>query len=234
MASSISFVIPTLNEEEAILPTLDTIPVDELEDDGYSIEVLIIDGESTDRTRELAEDWGADVIVEPRPGYGRAYKTGFANATGDLIVTGDADGTYPFELTPDLVSLIVDDGLDFVTTDRFAEMEPGAMSPKHRLGNWVLTTGCKVLFGATFDDSQSGMWVFRRRILDEIELTDDGMPFSEEIKIEAFRHDDLDAVEVGIPYRERIGEVKLDSWRDGLKNLTFLFKKRLGITRATE
>lgn len=231
MAESISFVIPTLNEEEAIEPTLETIPVEELEDAGYGVEVIIVDGASTDRTREIAEAWGAKVLIEERPGYGRAYKTGFPAATGDLIVTGDADGTYPFELTTDLVGRLEADGLDFITTDRFAEMESGAMSAKHRLGNWVLSTGCKVLFGATFDDSQSGMWVFRREILDDLELTDDGMPFSEEIKIEAFRHGGLDAVEVGIPYRERIGEVKLDSWRDGFKNFTFLFKKRFGLAR---
>lgn len=229
MPESVCFVIPTLNEEEAIGPTLDTIPLDELAA-SYTVEVLIVDGDSEDRTREIAEDWGARVIVETRPGYGRAYKTGFAEAKGDLVVTGDADGTYPFELTPDLIALVEDEGYDFVTTDRFAEMEPGAMSPKHRFGNWVLSTGCKVLFGATFDDSQSGMWVFRRSILDEIELTDDGMPLSEEIKIEAFRHSELEATEVGIPYRERIGDVKLESWNDGVKNLLFLFKKRLGLT----
>lgn len=234
MAASVSFVIPTLNEEEAIQPTLDSIPVQALEEEGYEVEVVIVDGESTDKTREIAKAWGAKVVIEPRKGYGRAYKTGFARAKGDILVTGDADGTYPFELTPELIDRLDEDGLDFITTDRFAEMEEGAMSPKHRLGNWVLSTTCKVLFGTGFEDSQSGMWVFRREILDKITLTDDGMPLSEEIKIEAFRDPDIDAVEVGIPYRERIGEVKLQSWQDGTKNLAFLFKKRFGLTQEDE
>ncbi len=234
MAPSVSFVIPTLNEEEAIQPTLDSIPVEALESEGYDVEVVIVDGESTDRTREIAKAWGAKIVIEPRKGYGRAYKTGFGRAKGDILVTGDADGTYPFELTPQLIQQLDDQSLDFITTDRFAEMDEGAMSPKHRFGNWVLTTTCKVLFGTGFEDSQSGMWVFRREVLDRVTLTDDGMPLSEEIKIEAFRNPDIDAIEVGIPYRERIGEVKLQSWQDGTKNLAFLFKKRFGLTQEDE
>ena len=226
MSGSIGFVIPTLNEEEAIEPTLDTIPADELEAHGYTVEVLIVDGDSDDRTPEIARKWGARVVTEPRSGYGRAYKTGFAETDADVIVTGDADGTYPFELATDLVQRLEQDDLDFITTNRLAHLEDGAMTPKHRFGNWVLSTSCRVLFGTSFEDSQSGMWVFRRSVLDRIEITDDGMPMSEEIKIEAFQHPDVGAIEVDIPYRERIGEVKLESWNDGLRNLTFLFEKR--------
>lgn len=228
VGAPITFVIPTLNEEEAIRPTLETVPRKALEDAGHSVEVLVVDGDSTDETRSLAKASGARVIVEPRPGYGRAYKTGFQEANGEIIVTGDADATYPFEVTPRLLEYL-EEGADFVTTNRFAEMEPDAMSPKHQFGNWVLSTGCRVLFATGFRDSQSGMWVFKREILDELTLTDDGMPFSEEIKIEAYRHPDVNAIEVDIPYRERIGTVKLDSWQDGVRNFTFLFKKRLGL-----
>jgi hypothetical protein len=73
-------------------------------------------------------------------------------------------------------------------------------------------------------DSQSGMWVFRRDVLDRLVLSDDGMPMSEEIKIEAFRK--TRSREVPIIYRRRVGEVKLSSWKDGWKNMKFLFKKR--------
>jgi glycosyltransferase involved in cell wall biosynthesis len=223
---SVCFVIPTLNEEEAIGPTLDTIPVEELEADGYEVEVLIVDGDSEDRTREIAEEWGARTVIEDRPGYGRAYKTGFAETDADVIVTGDADATYPFERTTELVSQLEDDELDFITTNRMAQMEDGAMTAKHKLGNWVLSASCRLLFSTPFKDSQSGMWVFRREILDDIDVTDDGMPMSEEIKIEAFQHPDVDATEVPIPYRSRIGDVKLETWNDGIRNLTFLVQKR--------
>lgn len=228
MPGLVSFVIPTLNEEEAIGPTLDALPLETLEKAGWETEVLIVDGASTDRTREIAEEKGARVIVEERKGYGRAYKTGFDQAKGDVLITGDADGTYPFEMSHELVAMLDEEHLDFITTDRFAELEPGAMSLKHRFGNWVLSATCRVLYGAPFKDSQSGMWIFRRHVLDKITLTSDGMPLSEEIKIEAFSHPGVRAREIGIPYRERIGEVKLDTWGDGRKNLMFLFEKRFG------
>jgi hypothetical protein len=71
------------------------------------------------------------------------------------------------------------------------------------------------------------MWVFRRDILNQIELTSDGMPLSEEIKIEAWKKG-LKAKEIPVQYRRRKGEVKLQSWRDGYKNLLFIFTKRFG------
>lgn len=100
------------------------------------------------------------------------------------------------------------------------------MTAKHRLGNWVLSAGCRVLFGTSFEDSQSGMWVFRRSVLEKIEITSDGMPMSEEIKIEAFKHPEVQATEIPIPYRPRIGDVKLETWNDGVRNFAFLFEKR--------
>jgi hypothetical protein len=76
-------------------------------------------------------------------------------------------------------------------------------------------------------DSQSGMWVFRRSILKDMHLEADGMAFSEEIKIEALKNPRVRFGEISIMYTSRIGEKKLNPWRDGLQNLLFLVKKRL-------
>ena len=73
-------------------------------------------------------------------------------------------------------------------------------------------------------DSQSGMWVFKRYILDRLTLSSNGMSFSEEIKIESLQHKDIRFGEFKIDYIERIGETKLLPWRDGVKNMLFLFK----------
>jgi dolichol-phosphate hexosyltransferase len=75
-------------------------------------------------------------------------------------------------------------------------------------------------------DSQSGMWVFRRSILREMKLESDGMAFSEEIKIEALKNSRIRFGEIYIQYSSRLGEVKLNPWRDGFYNLFFLVKKR--------
>lgn len=218
-----------MNEEEGIGQVLDEIPLKELEEMGYPTEVVVVDGESVDRTRDIAREKGARVVIEPRKGYGRAYKTGFEVAQGEVIATGDADLTYPFGKLPEYLRLFEKEKLDFVTTNRFAMLQPGAMSAKHKLGNWVLTTTQRVLFMVDVKDSQSGMWIFRRSALPHLKLTSDGMPLSEEIKIEAFTKPDLKCREIPIEYRARVGDVKLSSWKDGWRNLKFLFKKRFGV-----
>jgi len=139
----------------------------------------------------------------------------------------DGDGTYPPEAIPQLVDALVERGLDFLSACRFPLADARAMSPTNRFGNWVLTATAMMLFFQPIRDSQSGMWVFRRSILDRLRVTSDGMPFSQEIKLEAilrgFRFG-----EAHIAYGARIGEVKLQKWRDGWLNLSFLFRKRLG------
>lgn len=217
----LSVIIPTMNEEESIGQVIDSVH-QALQ--GWDLEILVVDTNSKDRTKEIAAEKGAVVIDEPRRGYGRAYKTGFERSRGDVIATLDADCTYPAEEIPALHRTLMDQDLEFITTNRFARLEEGSMTAKHRLGNFALTFTSNLLFGVRIKDSQSGMWVFRRSILDRLVLSDDGMPMSEEIKIEAFRK--VRSLEVPITYRRRVGEVKLSSWKDGWKNMKFLFKKR--------
>ncbi len=218
----VSIVIPTLNEEDSIGHVLDKIP----HSDKYDWEIIVVDGDSKDRTREIAEEKGAKVIVEKRKGYGRAYKTGFQHATGEIIVTLDGDDTYPAEKIPELVDYLLENDYDFISCERFSKMKEGAMGITHKVGNMILTLATRLLFGVKIKDSQSGMWIFKRSILDDLDLKSDGMPFSEEIKVEAWRK--FKCVEIPIEYRERKGEVKLNTWEDGLKNLIYLFKKKLG------
>jgi len=220
----VSIIIPTMNEEASIGEVMDTIK-DSMKNFEGDYEVLVVDTNSKDRTREIAAEKGAKIIDEPRRGYGRAYKTGFEKAEGDIIATLDADCTYPAEDIPSLVKMLKEENLNFITTDRLSKMEKGAMSAKHRLGNWILKFTMNLLFRMHLKDSQSGMWVFKREILDKIELISDGMPLSEEIKIEAWRKG-FSAKEVPIVYKRRKGEVKLQSWQDGFRNLRFLFRKR--------
>jgi glycosyltransferase involved in cell wall biosynthesis len=213
-----------MNEEASIGEVIDTIH-EAMKDFKGNYEIVVVDTESKDKTVEIALSKGARIIDEPRRGYGRAYKTGFENAEGEILATLDADCTYPAEDIPGLVKILEDENLDFITTDRLSKMEKGVMSTKHRLGNWILKVTTNLLFGMRIKDSQSGMWVFKKSIIEKIQLTSDGMPLSEEIKIEAWRKG-LKAKEVPIVYRMRKGEAKLQSWQDGFKNLKFLFKKR--------
>lgn len=226
---TVTILIPTLNEEGGIGPTLDQVDRKAFAQKGWGLEMLVIDGESKDRTREEAEKRGARVIIEPRRGYGRAYKRGFAEAKGDYIVTGDADGTYPLEQAHLFVQRAIAEGLDFMTCDRYAKLQPGAMSAKHRLGNWVLSTTARALFFIRLHDSQSGMWVIRRAALADmpVEKFSEGMAFSQEIKIDALKRFRGRAVEVPGELRPRIGRPVLQSYQDGIRNLRLLFARRL-------
>jgi len=224
----ISVVIPALNEEKSIGRVIDSIPVDVLRRMGFDVEILVVDGASEDRTREIAVRKGARVVVEPRRGYGRAYMTGFRYASGDIVVTGDADGTYPFEIIPRVVELMERYGLDFVTTNRFARFEDGAWSPIHLVGNRLLTFVFASLFGIFVRDSQSGMWFIRRSLLDSnSRFMGFGMEFSAEIKIDMIRQA-RKWLEVPIFYKKRrSGKTKVHWFRDGIYILTFLIKKRI-------
>ena len=118
--------------------------------------------------------------------------------------------------------------MDFLNASRFPVRDRAAMSFKHQVGNLMLSLAMSLLFFRWVRDSQSGMWVFRRSILKEMKLESDGMAFSEEIKIEALRHAGIRFGEISIQYSSRLGEMKLNPWRDGFQNLWFLVKKRFG------
>ena len=226
----ISVLLPTINEEQGIGLTLDSINYQYFKEHNWDIEIVIIDAGSKDNTQEIAKAKGAEIIEELRRGYGRAYKTGMSKVTGDIIVTGDADATYPFDKIHEYIQMLLDENLDFITTDRFASLLQGSMSVKHYFGNFMLAMSLRVLFLLRIRDSQSGMWIFRKDALKKIQPLDDfndGMPFSEEIKIEMFSAKNVRSKEIPSTLYARAGEVKLDSFRDGWKNLKFLFKKRI-------
>src|ERR1700749_1184533 len=108
---TITVIMPCLNEEEGVEQVLPRMP-------DFVDQVLVVDNGSTDRTSEVAARFGAQVIREDARGYGRSYKTGFAAATGDIIITLDGDHSYP----PDAIAYLLEACLhlqaDFVNTSR--------------------------------------------------------------------------------------------------------------------
>jgi glycosyltransferase involved in cell wall biosynthesis len=216
---SITVIIPCLNEEQGIEQILRVMP-------DFVDEVIVVDNDSTDRTSEVAASLGAKVIREEVRGYGRSYKRGFAVATGDVIITLDGDHSYPVDAISYLIEAFLHLNVDFLNASRFPVRDSAAMSFKHKFGNVVQSVVMSLLFFRWVRDSQSGMWVLRRSILKEMKLESDGMAFSEEIKIEAVRNAKIRFGEISIMYSSRLGETKLNPWRDGVQNLLFLLKKR--------
>src|SRR5580698_2425906 len=218
-SQKITVIIPCLNEEQGIESVMRRMPE-------FVDEVIVVDNGSTDRTSDVAASYGAKVIREDVRGYGRAYKTGFASASGDIIITLDGDQSYP----PDAISYLLEAFLhldvEFLNASRFPVRDSNAMSLKHKFGNLVLSLAMSILYFRWIRDSQSGMWVFRRAILKGMTIESDGMAFSEEIKIEALKVNRHRFAELSILYTSRLGEIKLNPWRDGFYNLWFLVKKR--------
>jgi dolichol-phosphate hexosyltransferase len=215
----ITVIIPCLNEEQGIERVLRAMPE-------FVDEVIVVDNASTDRTSEVASSLGALVIREEVRGYGRSYKRGFACARGDIVVTLDGDHSYPVDALSYLLEAFLHLEVDFLNASRFPVRDRRAMSFKHKFGNLVLSLATSLLFFRWVRDSQSGMWVLRRSILEEMKLVSDGMAFSEEIKIEAIRNPRIRFGEISIQYSSRLGEAKLNPWRDGFHNLWFLVRKR--------
>lgn len=221
---TIIFLIPTLNEEKGIQKTIRGIPKKKLNKLGYNTKTYVVDGRSEDKTVKLAQELGANIITAPKRGYGFQYKYALKRIKANIVITGDGDGTYPFEISPKLIETLKDNKLDFITANRFNKLGKGAISISHYIGNKILTIMGNILFNLNLKDNQSGMWCFYLNKINQLDLTNDNMAFSEELKIKASQK--LKCKEIDIPYYPRIGISKL-KLTHAFKNFAFLFKLKL-------
>lgn len=222
---TLSVVIPAYNEASNLPDVIASIPLAELAAEGWGAEVVVVDNASTDGTADVASSLGVRVVHQPEKGYGNAYMAGFGAATGDVIATGDADCTYPFDALPRLLRTLVEQDVEFMTTDRLRRENRHAMKPSHTAANHALSALSRRLFRNGLRDSQSGMWIFRRHVWDGLDVRSGGMAFSQEIKnaatLAGYRY-----AEIPIEYRPRKGEVKLNALPDGAANFRQLFEHR--------
>jgi glycosyltransferase involved in cell wall biosynthesis len=224
----VSVVIPCLNEAETIAECVIRAR-QVLEEAGLQGEVLVVDNGSTDGSGDLARKAGAEVVEEPRRGYGSAYLAGLAVARGDYIVMVDADLTYDFNEIPQFVREL-ENGAQLVMGNRMQDIKPGAMPLLSRLGNPLLSGFLNILHRTNVHDAHSGMRALRRDALPVLNLRTVGMEFASEMVIRATR-ERLDVREIPIALHPRVGASKLSPFRDGWRHLrlilvynpTFLF-----------
>jgi glycosyltransferase involved in cell wall biosynthesis len=220
--TTLSVVIPALNEEDGIAAIIDRIEavrglLAEVGVDG--LEIIVVDDGSSDRTPEIAASYPQVRLIRhaANRGYGAAIKTGFNSATGQLLAFTDADGTYPPERFPDLCKVAVERGADVVVGSRRSG-ERSEMPRVRRIGNFVWSNLVSVIGNHRVADPASGMRVLRASALPYLYPLPDGLNFTPVMSTRCV-HEDLKVVEVPIAYTERVGRSKLSIVKDGSRFL---------------
>jgi len=220
-APRVSVVIPTLNEAKNLRFVLPYIP-------DWVYEVIIVDGHSTDGTREIACGMRSDLrIVEAKQrGKGVALCAGFEAAEGDIIVMMDADGSMnPAEI--DLYVRALRSGADYVKGSRF--IQGGGTSDMtfiRKMGNLGLTFAVRFLFGGQFTDLCYGYNAFWKRALYVIEPTTSGFEIETLMNVRALRSN-LKVAEVPSYESDRVhGDSNLKPFRDGWRVLKTIIRER--------
>lgn len=220
MVGRVVVMLPAWNEEKTIGMTIDDIP--------KGIDILVIDNNSSDSTRDIAINHGATVIFEGKQGKGNAIIRAIDYIKGidcKYVVMLDADYTYPGQYIPNIINLLAN-GNDVVIGSRLTGIvEKGAMSRLNIFGNFMLTLMAKILYGYRISDLCTGMWGFSRECLTSLNITEHGFGLEANIFVQIAKRK-YKLAEIPIYYRKRPTKAKLKSLEDGFKIGLVLLKQR--------
>jgi len=218
---SVSVVIPALNEAENLPHVLPRIPA-------WVDEVLVVDGHSTDGTAEVARALrpGVTIVTQEGKGKGAALRSGFAAASGDIVVMLDADGSMDPAHIPAYVGLLRT-GADFVKGSRFLQGGGTSDMPLYRrMGNSGFVLLVRLAFGGRYSDLCYGYNAFWRCHLDVLELDGDGFEIETMMNVRALRAG-LRVAEVPSFEAKRVyGNSRLRTIPDGFRVLRTILRER--------
>jgi dolichol-phosphate hexosyltransferase len=222
-AGLVTIVLPAKNEEAAIGRTLRALPLATLKAMGFDCEVLVLDGNSSDATARIANDWGAVVLTDRSPGKGNALRHAIDRVRGQYVVMLDADGTYAADAIPRVVSRLAFGTADVVMGRRVPQK--GSMSRIHEAGNSLLSVGATLLYARPCPDLCTGLWGFRAEALRRLPLKSKGFELEAELFAMSSRLG-LRIQQVRTDYLPRQGRAKLSGGPDGLRIGWFLVRSR--------
>ena len=218
----VALVIPCFNEAVAIRQV-----VTDFKNAMPELRIYVFDNNSTDGTRQVAEEAGAWVYSVKLKGKGNVVRRMFADIDADIYVMVDGDATYEAKAVTKLVDRLIDERLDMVVGSRKATQssEGAAYRPGHEFGNWMLTSCVKRIFGGEFGDMLSGYRAFSRRYAKSFPALSRGFETETELTVHA--------LELRMPYAEietlygarpEGSTSKLSTYRDGLRILWTIAK----------
>ena len=219
----VSFLVPVFNEEATIGEVLDRIAALNLD-----AQIIVVDDGSTDRSAELAERDGVQVLRQEHRGKGAAIRAAIPLVDGDIVVIQDADMEYDPAEVPGLIAPIQRGVADVVFGSRLVGGRPQrAYLFWHKVGNRFLSLLTGVLYNTTLTDMETGYKAFRADVLRSLDLREDGFGIEPEITGEVCRRH-LRVYELPISYFGRtFAEGKKITWRDGFKAVGVLVTVRL-------
>lgn len=224
----ISLIMPCRNESAHLHEVIKRVPdvVDE---------IIIVSNKSTDDTvavgKKLAKkDKRIKILQDDRTidgiGYGFAHMTGITKATGDIIIGADGDATYPIEDIEKIVKYFIKNKLNFMACNRYPLKEGTKIPFKLRLGVGILNWEIRLLYGIPIKDALTGMWVFRKEVRDDLNLTMGEWNLSPQIKINAARNKNIGFAEYSIAQHQRLGETKQNYFKTGYSHAKWILKNR--------
>jgi len=228
----LSVVIPVFNERKTIVEVIRRVRAC-----GLPIEIILVDDGSTDGTRDILDALRGDadlriVFHERNQGKGAALQTGFAHATGGVVIVQDADLEYDPSEFGRLVQPIVENEADVVFGSRFTGDEHRVLYFWHSVGNSVLTLLSNMMTNLNLTDMETCYKAFRREVIAQIHPTISEKRFGiePELTAKAASIPGIRIYERPISYRGRTyAEGKKITWRDGFRALWCIWKYRRGL-----
>lgn len=222
----LSVIIPCFNEVSTISDVIEAVKKCPIK----NCEIIIVDDYSKDGTREILRsqiEFQVDrVIYHPKNmGKGAALRSGFAMATGDIVVVQDADLEYDPNEYPILIEPILQNKADVVFGSRFAGGRPHRVVYYwHMVGNKVLTTLSNMFTNINLTDMETCYKAFRREVIQSIKIEENRFGFEPEITAKVAKMG-CRIYEVGISYYGRTyKEGKKIGWKDGIKAIWCIVK----------
>ena len=195
-SADVCVLLPTLNESATIVDVIEGYQEVGLDN------ILVVDGGSGDDTRELAREAGARVITQSGSGKGQAVREAVARVDAEFVLMADADMTYRAEDAERMLEPLLVGDFEHVIGNRFADMEPGAMTRLNRIGNKLINRGFQFIHGENYRDILSGYRAFRTDSFEQLTLSADGFGIETEMAVECAKKGIKTEV-VPVTYRER-------------------------------